>query len=263
MRNQIRAGLYLLSRSAYLKGIAALMILLPLASVIMTLAVNGPFGLSVTMTPLYQPLLHLLPACSCLVTAGIVSTDRARLGLRNACVSDEGWRGYVASRFVSAGVAVCVLLAVCLVWGGLFNLLYELIVRFATHWSVELRLPAVGSEEWNADVAQVPLAFAYAAMTLLIAWLLQTKGWLGSWLVTLIVNGQLLFSAVLFVLMGVSYLFGHDAFLALMKVADAASITQQASAGAQMNLPLVCGMAVVYVAVCLAGSLALRRRRAL
>lgn len=120
MRSQLRAALYLLSRSAYLKGAVVMTVLIaafriwvwftasPEANVSFTSSTGGIFGKG--------PILEsIAPFICCMVAAGMAGADRKAVAVRMACSTDQGRAHYAASRFVLVLVqttAVCLLTVV-------------------------------------------------------------------------------------------------------------------------------------------------------
>lgn len=126
MRSQLRAALYLLSRSAYLKGAVVVTALIAAFRIWVWFTAQGT-GASVSFASGGSPygkgpiLESMAPFICCVVAAGMVGADRKAGAVRMACSSDQGRSHYAASRFVlvlAQTAAVCLLTVVMglLVW---------------------------------------------------------------------------------------------------------------------------------------------------
>lgn len=162
MGNQIRAGLYLLSRSAYAKGAAVIQVLYGLVLLGVSIV---PGQRMMPLAMLVTNMAGLLPFTACYLSAGFVRADLSQRGSRAAVLSREGRMRYVASRLVVVIASACALGVVtavfCLVAGGLGVLLGFV----AASRSAEL-VSCV-----SQACVQLLVACAYAALAAMLEWL--------------------------------------------------------------------------------------------
>lgn len=153
IRNQVRAGLYLLVRNFWFK--AALVFVVAMQAYRAWAWTHGvTYGLQDSILVTYRIFL----ACIAMAT-GVAHADRKGAALCSACLAEHGRRNFVASRFIVMFLAVA---AVC----GLAILLDALF--FATPISLLAMAPAMNSPA--RLLAQFLTILAYAELTQAVTW---------------------------------------------------------------------------------------------
>ena len=188
LANQLRAALYLASRSAYVKGA----FVLPALFVVPTILLELLFP-DADMHVIFEgSLLSLVRTGAlygtCLAMVGIVTHDVSSGGLRAATLTARGREGYVASRVILA-LVLAVLLGL---WSALLNipLLLGPSVAFEGTPAGELALRAV---------ACVLVGWTYAVFGMLLLWLSRrARGFASAFFVAVVLGAGFL-NVVLFV----------------------------------------------------------------
>lgn len=188
LANQLRAALYLASRSAYVKGA----FVLPALFVVPTILLELLFP-DADMHVIFEgSLLSLVRTGAlygtCLAMVGIVTHDVSSGGVRAATLTACGREGYVASRVILA-LVLAVLLGL---WSALLNipLLLGPSVAFEGTPADELALRAV---------ACVLVGWTYAVFGMLLLWLARRARGFASAFFAAVILGAGFLNVVLFV----------------------------------------------------------------
>ena len=188
LANQLRAALYLASRSAYVKGA----FVLPALFVVPTILLELLFP-DADMHVIFEgSLLSLIRTGAlygtCLAMVGIVTHDVSSGGMRAATLTARGREGYVASRVILALV-----LAVLL---GLWSALLSISLLLAPGATFE-GMPT--GELALRVVAHILMGWTYAVFGMLLLWpSRRTRGFASAFFVALILGAGFL-NVVLFV----------------------------------------------------------------
>ena len=238
LANQLRAALYLASRSAFVKGA----FVLPALFVVPTILLELLFP-DADMHVIFEgSLLGLVRMGAlfgtCLAMAGIVTHDVSSGGLRAAILTACGREGYVASRVILA-LVLAVLLGL---WSALLNipLLLGPSVAFEGTPAGELVLRAV---------ACVLVGWTYAVFGMLLLWLSRrTRGFASAFFVALILGAGFL-NVVLFVpvmvLIPLSQELAFEALQLIVPILPSTLLGDTFVADARLVV-----LPVVYVTVC-------------
>lgn len=238
LANQLRAALYLASRSAYVKGAFVLPALFVVPTVLLELLFPDA-----DMHVIFEgSLLSLVRTGAlygtCLAMVGIVTHDVSSGGMRAAALTACGREGYVASRAILA-LVLAVLLGL---WSALLNipLLLGPSVAFEGTPAGELVLRAV---------ACVLVGWTYAVFGMLLLWLSRrTRGFASAFFVALILGAGFL-NVVLFVpvmvLIPLSQELAFEALQLIVPILPSTLLGDTFVADARLVV-----LPVVYVTVC-------------
>lgn len=153
IRNQVRAGLYLLVRNFWFKA-ALVFVVIMQAYRAWAWAQGTTYGLQDSILVTYRVFL----VCTAMAV-GVAHKDRKGGALRSACLAEHGRRNFVASRFIVMFLAIA---AVC----GLAILLDALFL--ATPISLLAMAPAMNSPA--RLLAQFLTILAYAELAQAVTW---------------------------------------------------------------------------------------------
>ena len=238
LANQLRAALYLASRSAYVKGA----FVLPALFVVPTILLELLFP-DADMHVIFEgSLLSLVRTGAlygtCLAMVGIVTHDVSSGGMRAATLTACGREGYVASRVILA-LVLAVLLGL---WSALLNipLLLGPSVAFEGTPAGELVLRAV---------ACVLVGWTYAVFGMLLLWLARRARGFASAFFAAVILGAGFLNVVLFVpvmvLIPLSQELAFEALQLIVPILPSTLLGDTFVADARLVV-----LPVVYVTVC-------------
>ena len=239
LANQLRAALYLASRSAYVKGA----FVLPALFVVPTILLELLFP-DADMHVIFEgSLLSLVRTGAlygtCLAMVGIVTHDVSSGGMRSATLTACGREGYVASRVILA-LVLAVLLGL---WSALLNipLLLGPSVAFEGTPADELALRAV---------ACVLVGWTYAVFGMLLLWLARrARGFASAFFAAVILGAGflnvVLFVPVMMVLIPLSQELAFEALQLIVPILPSTLLGETFVADARLVV-----LPAVYVTVC-------------
>ena len=238
LANQLRAALYLASRSAYVKGA----FVLPALSIVPITLLELLFPDGDTHVIFEGSVLALVRTGAlfgtCLAMAGIVTHDVSSGGLRAAALTPRGREGYVASRVILA-LVLAVLLGL---WSALLNipLLFGPSVVTGMIPAGELTLRAV---------AYVLVGWTYAVFGMLLLWLSRRPRGFALVFFMAVILGAGFFNVVFFVpvmaLIPFSQELANEAFQLIVPIMPSGLLGDSFAADARLVV-----LPAVYVAVC-------------
>ena len=238
LANQLRAALYLASRSAYVKGV----FVLPALSIVPIILLELLFP-DADMHMIFEGSALALVRRealfgTCLAMAGIVTHDVSSGGLRAAALTARGREGYVASRVILA-LVLAVLLGL---WSALLNIPLLLGPSVVTGM-----IPA--DEMVLRAVAYVLVGWAYAVFGMLLLWLSRRPRGFALVFFMAIILGAGLLNVVFFVpamvLIPFSQELANEAFQLIVPIMPSSLLGDYFAADARLVV-----LPAVYVTVC-------------